>query len=356
MGLLTFIDVLLGLFFVYMVFALIASAVNEAIAAFWSSRAKWLEKGLRRVLGHIEARKVMASPHLLFLGTGKKTSAWNRNYNPSYLYASDLLRALLGGANGRTGADLWSMDAIRSRLEQLEEGSPIRTVLTDLANESRDSVEAFGKAFARWYGDFEETMRSWYRQKTHMVLLLISLVLAIVFNVDSIRIVQHLSTNAETREALAEMAIEATREDEVGELAGVEVVRSAEQNLIKVRTRTPEDRAAIERAEEALREALAELRIEALKQVDVIQATGLPLGWQAASFSKAERSSCQFWRDWLCAVFFSLPGLLISAFAFTLGAPFWFDLLKQIASVRSVGRAPAEVKKAETSKSSESTA
>ena len=35
-------------------------------------------------------------------------------------------------------------------------------------------------------------------------------------------------------------------------------------------------------------------------------------------------------------------GLLITAVALTLGAPFWFDLLKKVANVRSAGKAPSE--------------
>ena len=37
-----------------------------------------------------------------------------------------------------------------------------------------------------------------------------------------------------------------------------------------------------------------------------------------------------------------LLGLLLSAAALSMGAPFWFDLLQKIAAVRSVGLNPLE--------------
>lgn len=349
MGILTFLDVLLGLFFVYLVFAMIASAVNEAVAAIASSRAKWLRVGLRRVLGDVELDRVLKSPHLMFLAVDQKASTKPKGYDPSYVRAPDLLRALLGNsADSKDAADLWDMTSIGNRVAKLDPASPIRVVLGDLAREAKGSAEAFGKAFERWHADFEETVRSWYRQRTHYVLMGISLLLAVAFNVDTIRIIQHLSTDAETREQLAVLAIQATSGEEAGELAAHTAVREAREALAQVRKETPDDVQAILAAEDRIADELSRLRIEALQQVEVIHATGLPLGWNPAAFTRAETGSCCFWFDWLLAVLLGLPGLLISAFAFTLGAPFWFDLLKQIASMRSVGRAPSEVTRTET--------
>jgi hypothetical protein len=39
-------------------------------------------------------------------------------------------------------------------------------------------------------------------------------------------------------------------------------------------------------------------------------------------------------------VLLHLPGWLITAFAVSLGAPFWFDTLNRITSIRAAGRPP----------------
>jgi len=65
--------------------------------------------------------------------------------------------------------------------------------------------------------------------------------------------------------------------------------------------------------------------VQAQKQLDDLK---LPIGWAGASAPN---------NLWL-----ALLGWLITAFALTLGAPFWFDLLKRFVNIRSAGQAPEE--------------
>jgi hypothetical protein len=55
-----------------------------------------------------------------------------------------------------------------------------------------------------------------------------------------------------------------------------------------------------------------------------------------------ERSGWDF-SGWLL---FKIFGLLISAFAVSLGAPFWFDLLSKFVNIRGAGVPPAKPKPA----------
>ena len=49
------IDVILGMVFIFLVFSLIASAINESIAAMFDSRSRWLAYGIGRLLQTIVA-------------------------------------------------------------------------------------------------------------------------------------------------------------------------------------------------------------------------------------------------------------------------------------------------------------
>jgi len=51
-------------------------------------------------------------------------------------------------------------------------------------------------------------------------------------------------------------------------------------------------------------------------------------------------SSAYYW-NWIAKVF----GLLLTAGAASLGAPFWFDMLNKVVSIRSAGKAPEEKQK-----------
>ncbi len=55
------------------------------------------------------------------------------------------------------------------------------------------------------------------------------------------------------------------------------------------------------------------------------------------------------WRPWFwyrTAFWPKLIGLLVTAFALSLGAPFWFDMLNKVVNIRNAGRAPDERSKA----------
>ena len=73
----------------------------------------------------------------------------------------------------------------------------------------------------------------------------------------------------------------------------------------------------------------------------------LPIGWvrnptQADKDMHLGLPKCLDWGTYWDAMVFHLLGWLITAFAATLGAPFWFDMLNKIMSIRSAGKAPEE--------------
>ncbi len=68
---------------------------------------------------------------------------------------------------------------------------------------------------------------------------------------------------------------------------------------------------------------------EGWNKLQKLEAFGIPMGW------KTFPGNC---RDW----FSKSIGLLLTALAVSLGAPFWFDLLNKVVSIRSVGASPEE--------------
>ena len=62
---------------------------------------------------------------------------------------------------------------------------------------------------------------------------------------------------------------------------------------------------------------------------------GRPLGWADRQNWPQGQGWPLYW-DWLSKVM----GLLVTAGAASLGAPFWFDMLSKVVSVRSAGEKP----------------
>jgi hypothetical protein len=78
------------------------------------------------------------------------------------------------------------------------------------------------------------------------------------------------------------------------------------------------------------------VRAQAMKdRIQELKAIGIPLGWPDPDTSPRDVS-------WYLL---KVMGLLLTAGAASLGAPFWFDMLNKIISIRAAGKAPEETPK-----------
>jgi hypothetical protein len=340
MNILTSLDIALGMIVVYLVFALGVTAFNEALAAYFSSRAKWLRLGIRALLappaagggaGRAPARVpdpaqgFYDSPFIRHL-------AAKSGFQPSYIPPWTLLQGLLDSATAGKGAVLATLAQIEAAAQRLPEGQPLRTAVLDLLARADGDLAAFRQGVEAWAQGFDDQVRAWYRQKTQYVLVALSLATAGLMNLDTIALVRHLATDSKTREALAQMALEDRRQAQLKTLVSQPELQAAQAQASAVQGQA--DATPAQRAEAASAVAAAQARHDqALQaQVDNLAAAGLPLGWSQAEVA----------RMGVLAWLVKLLGLLLSAAALSMGAPFWFDLLQKIAAVRSVGLNPIE--------------
>jgi hypothetical protein len=295
----------IGMITVYLVLALSVTAFNEAIAALLSSRGKWLRRGVASLFSsnardHGDmaiACKVYDSPYIAYLQRGSR-------FLPSYLPAWNLLQGMLDAASKTGGRALATLDDLRVAAKDLPEGSPIRTGLENLLAAGDTTVEDFQKRYEAWFATFEAQVMAWYRQKTQLVVGGLSLVVALAMNVDTLQLVNQLATDPKVREALA---------DQGGQLA-----------------RQPDLAAAAASLPAASQPGLAGAVDTVQQRSASLNASGLKLGW-------TDRAWHSTWQSPLSAIE-KLVGLLLSAFAVSMGAPFWFDLLKNLVSIRAVGK------------------
>jgi hypothetical protein len=73
------------------------------------------------------------------------------------------------------------------------------------------------------------------------------------------------------------------------------------------------------------------------EQLKEIHQTGIPIGWYILFSEDTYSKMRKVW--WWLTKFF---GLFLTILATSMGAPFWFDLLKRITAIRSTGISPAE--------------
>jgi hypothetical protein len=287
------LDVALGLIFVYLVLALVCSALNETISSVFSWRASFLREGVANLLdpdnrsnGQELVKKLYAHPVLNALI--RPVSRSQKLRYPAYLPARVFASALLDF--DATGAKRSVEDAIEA-----VPSAQARKALTTLWIEANGDAVAFRRAVESWFDDAMERVSGWYRRRVHLVMWLLAIAVAVGLNVDTIRIADHLWKDRTVRD------------------------------VVVARTQNPPS------ATQAPPISGVATSVDTLKELE------LPIGWSA------ETRPNDSW-DWFLTALTKAIGLLLTAAALTLGAPFWFDLLGKVARVRSAGVRP---KKAE---------
>ncbi len=342
------LEVVVGLFLVFFVFATICSGIAEWISRALRLRADYLLRGLRNMLDGAgnQQRQVMANTAASSSGDSAQASAGasptvtapnqpnldssgndsvadrllrsplvatfgqqldgdplSKRVMPSYLPAETFATALVDLVVPDDSGEM-SMDTLVAGINGLPE--PARSTLLALAKSARGSTTAFRTSVARWYDDNMTRVSGWYKRHVTVFVVGLALVVTVACNLNSITLARTLYTNQDARQALVNQA------DALTSCPSGQAARCATQ---------------------------------ARNAVTRLGQTSLPLFWQTtnpacttprAQCSTLERVGLDSASGWVIAII----GWLIAIVALSMGAPFWFNLLSKIASLRATGDPP----------------
>ena len=273
----------IGLSVIYLLLSLMCTATNELVAGFLNSRAKTLKKGIERLFADTGFTDFKAEffDHSLIksLAEGKA----GPSYIPSETFSKTMLDLI---AKGEPGPAL-TWERVQEGASNLGSDPQLVQTLRVLVGRAEGDLAKLETEIEAWFDSAMQRVSAWYQKKTQRVLLVIAVLVAGATNADTLTMVDSLSRDPALREAL---------------VAQAEVY-----------------------AQQGQPDADLASNIEELKGL------GLAIGWTSEGLPSG-------W-GWLQ----KLAGLLLTAFALSLGAPFWFDVLKRAINIRAVGRAPEEV-------------
>jgi hypothetical protein len=276
----TILDVAIGIIFIYLLVSLVISAINELIAAKLKSRATNLSQGIQALLQDPSQAGWVAKvyQHPLIQSLSPPNS------KPSYIPSRTFALALLDLVAPATTDGKRTLADLKAGMANLPE--PLQKTLTNLLDEAQHDVERLKTQIEIWFNNGMDRASGWYKRKTQWIQFFIGLTLVILLNIDSVHIGRSLfAVNSPMRASLVESA-----KSFAAQPGG---------------TNKP------------------------MKDVvDAISSASLPIGW--SEFPKPDQ--------WPTMV----VGWLITAFAVSLGAPFWFDLLNKFVNIRAAGKAPEE--------------
>ncbi|WLI87438.1 hypothetical protein Q4S45_11830 [Massilia sp. R2A-15] len=286
---------------------------------------------------------------------------------------------------------------VRHLIEELKNDKMRQTLLL-LFDDAANDVEKFKQNIEVWFNNAMDRVGGWYKRRAQGVTFGISLLVVVLMNVDALLIVRYLDANSGVRNGLVAQAqafVDAKAKEPAAQkevTAGGEPVKGtltfaspAEKEVDVVFSTTapggvftPKSvtvkpgatsvdytlatdildrpvKAVIEGKADGL--AIAPVTVDLresypaqLKRVQQqLMALKLPIGWVREPAAQADQEMRLGIPDWdknfFDTVWYHLLGWLITAIAATLGAPFWFDMLNKVMSIRSAGKAPEEMPK-----------
>jgi hypothetical protein len=295
----TMLDVAIGLVFVYVVLSLFCTGVNELIARMFRWRASMLKQSIQNLLGGASAedltQKLLSHPLITGLSRQKGPDSLPRWVTSATLISALLQEVGLGGQPAEGGAGTGNLS---DEIEKIENPT-IRKMVSSLAISVGNDVKTLQAKLEQWFDDAMEQVSAWYKRRSEWVILVTAAVICVGLNIDTIEIGNALMRDSALRAS---------------------VVAASEELAAQPLPDVPETVSK-----------LKELHSE-------IHTLNLPIGWsQGAGDATNAQQAPPWWTK--------LAGFLLSIFAVSLGAPFWFDVLNKLLNLRRSKGGKTEQKK-----------
>lgn len=365
-------DVVISLVFIYLLYSLLVTTIQEIIATRFGFRAKILQRAIFRMLEdenkfanrfksvvylfkksgnggkeNSTSYEFYDHPLIKFLGEGSSHS------KPAYLNKetfSKVIVDLLRGKEAKPGSDVKaliqnSLDKNATNWGNTKISEQTLIFLKSIWADADGDLTKFKLHLESWFNETMDRASDWYKRHTQFILFFVGLTISIAFNVDTIKIVDKLEKDPKLREQLVQQADAFTKAhpDLDKEIATqkAQITRLTEQIANE---KLPES--GIDSLENIKRNATLNLA-----QQENLKATSDTLLQHAALLVKNDINDVHHslgleWDTYTCntclfvCLLKSMAGWIITALALSLGAPFWFDLLNKLMKLRGAVATP----------------
>jgi hypothetical protein len=286
----TALEVAIGLVFVYALFSLFCSALNEWLARALELRGRTLRSGLDSLLVDAKGLGAEFQKHPLIAGLAQGSD--RPTYVSSHTFALALMdlaikvNPAVGGAPGSVTVNGKTNSAAAAVID-----GDAQKLLNSLLQGVTGDVAAVQQRLENWFDDSMERVSGWYKRRTQIILVFLAFAVCGVLNVDTIRIATRLQHDSSFRDSLAKQAQEAVK---------------------------------------------GATTLDAVKWQADLDKAKLPIGWE----SEKDPQTGKYPDDWSLSS--KITGLILSVVALSLGAPFWFDVLNKLVNLRQSGIPPDE--------------
>lgn len=327
------LNIVVALVFIYLLYSLLGTLIQEIIATNIGLRGITLKKAIKCMLDDDEnssQHKLSTSfykhPLIKYLGDG----SWPLSKKPAYIDRqtfSKVIIDLLRGPDLKPGDPL--SPPIQSSLDTKKVTWPSMadidketwSYLNSIWIDAEGDVQKFKALLEQWFDEMMDRVSGWYKKYTQLILLFVGLAIAIVFNVDTLQIVSILQNNPTVRDQVITQANTFVKDHpnldiEIAQTQAkikTEILAGRKDSLQQV---LKEDTVVKNLGNKLIRQASGLVNDDIGKMNSV-----LAIGWSKGFLN--ERIDLR-----------AIIGWLITALAISLGAPFWFDFLNKLTQLR----------------------
>ncbi len=320
-------DVAIGVIFGFLVVSLVSSAVLEAISSALKWRAKDLRQGVQQLVSDPDfdglALKLYQHAAINPRGTPRDVNA--PAYIPPQQFATALMDILDLSSAGQpvNGGPASPVAALQAAVTTGLAGNPrLQTLLTGIVQRSQGDLKQIETALGAWFDSGMDRLSGAYKRKTQLVSFLVALLLAVLLNVDAIKIARVVWEQPNLVDNL--------------KIPPADGAKHAATDGLDAQPGEPPPKAATSGdAETKVQDADAANPDAAAQKAIAEMDRHLPVGWTTAPWTQLEAMKA---REVLSLVL----GWLITATATLFGAPFWFDTLQSVVRLKGTGPSPKE--------------
>jgi hypothetical protein len=323
MDLTAWVDVAIGITIVYLGTSLFVTIINEYVTQLSNLRGRQLCTALQQLIDDTGLKeKLQASPALKpFFDSQPRKAA---SYVDPIVLSQLLVGALVSNSTpavGSTGTGV--IEQVSNTIDKMPT-STLKTQLHAIVGSTANNTESLVRAVGEWADRSLTMLGERYKKWLQWISFGVGLIVAIIFNLDTVSLTMHLYKDKEARDAAVGLAVQLTE-------------RTHKETFDKCMALSPQERKA-----DATCAPLVGLVDAVLSRNDTLGK--LPIGWLPASVSAVAAPKEISSEAWLWST--RMVGWLLTAMAVSLGAPFWFDLLSRLVNVRYGMRKPEIMKDA----------
>lgn len=321
------LEVAIGLIFTWLILSIATMHVQDFIGSILKWRANFLEQTIINMLKDPKlVEQIYDEPLIKALGQmNRKGKVQKPTHIPNSTFAAAMMEVILnaGKKESEVPVEEMSIARMRSGVQKLKSDSPelaktLERILPGLENQSlnlEDTLAKYQENIANWFDTVMNQASGWYKTRAQIWAFIIGVIIAIIFNIDTLNI-----TNQLWREPTLRAVVVAQADNQL------------QNNQVQVND--------------------VSTNLENL---------GIPVGW--STVPAESNASCQWppntmlrpaiWSAGECRELVNLPkfgdvwgwavklfGLLVSGVAAMQGAPFWFDVLRKVIGLRNQTASP----------------